>query len=266
MPRTAREVSATGIYHVMVRGIDKRDIFLKVRDCRKFLSFVEKAKEKSDFQVLGYCLMPNHVHLLLKTESDTVGDVMRRINVGYVQYHNLAHDRFGHLFQNRFRSEAVEDDQYFKTVLRYIHQNPVKAKIVEHPSAYRWSSYLEYMNPAHATLTNVDFGLSLFRDQAQFSIFMEAANSDKCLEVEDQSRVSDEAVIEHVHRMMEEQGAPWDQLSKDQRLETALRLKDETGASHRQLAKALNVHRCVIDRLMEKVSRGGVSRGSKTHT
>jgi len=270
MPRTARKVSTTGIYHVMVRGIDKRDIFLKVRDCRKFLSFIEKAREKSDFQVLGYCLMPNHVHLLLKTEADPVGDVMRRITVGYAQYHNLAHNRFGHLFQNRFRSETVEDDQYFITVLRYIHQNPVKAKMVEHPAAYRWSSYFEYVNPAHATLTDVTFGLSLFRDQAQFSSFMGAASEDTCLDIEDQNRISDEDVKEHlkVMLMQEENGtwdkAMWHQLSKTQRLDMVMRLHEETGASHRQLARALGVHRGVIDRLMGKVSHGDVSRGPKT--
>ena len=266
MPRTAREVSATGIYHVMVRGIDKRDIFLKVGDCRKFLSLVEKAREKSDFQLLGYCLMPNHVHLLLRTEEDPVGDVMKRITVGYAQYHNLVHNRFGHLFQNRFRSETVEDDTYFKTVLRYIHQNPVKAKMVDHPMAYRWSSFFEYMNPAHAKLTDVAFGLSLFTSSDQFIRFMETPSEDVCLDLEAHSRISDEDVIRHGKDLMQEKEATWENLSKGERLETVLKLREETGASHRQMARALGVHRCVIDRLMDKPSHGDVSRGSKKHT
>lgn len=219
MPRTAREISATGIYHVMLRGLDKRNIFLKVRDCRKFLHFVEKAKEKSDFLLLGYCVMPNHVHLLLKTETDPVGDIMKRITVGYVQYHNLAHERFGHLFQNRFRSETVEDDQYFKTVLRYIHQNPVKARMVDHPKAYQWSSYVDYMNPGHAPLTDVDFGLALFKSPGHFTHFMGTTNQDTCLDTEDQTRTSDETVILHVQGMMQEQKSTWETLSKTQRMD-----------------------------------------------
>ncbi|SDL00098.1 transposase [Natronincola ferrireducens] len=141
MTRIAREKSQTGIYHIMLRGIDKRNIFINDSDYEKFIEYIKKAKEKIEFTVYAYCLMTNHVHLLLKTESEEIGDVIRRITVGYAQYHNIKNGRTGHLFENRFKSEPVDTDDYFLIVLPYIHQNPIKAGMVERIEDYKWSSY-----------------------------------------------------------------------------------------------------------------------------
>lgn len=89
--------------------------------------------------------MTNHVHMLLKTETEEIGDVVKRITLGYAQYHNVKNGRTGHLFQNRFKSEPVNTDEYFLVVLRYIHQNPIKAGIVKRIEDYRWSSYNAYI-------------------------------------------------------------------------------------------------------------------------
>lgn len=113
MPRVPRISSSIYTYHVIQRGIDKRNIFLSTEDYDKFLFYIVKAKEKCAFSIYAYCLMTNHVHLLIKTEEDSIGNVMRRITVGYVQYHNNKYGRNGHLFQNRFISEPVEDSRYF---------------------------------------------------------------------------------------------------------------------------------------------------------
>ena len=145
MPRKARERSETGIYHVMLKGIDKKDIFAGKQDYEKFLYYVNRAMEISKFEVYGYCLMPNHVHILLKEGTEKIGDAIRRIAVGYAQYFNIKYGRNGHLFQNRFRSEPVNDDVYFLIVLRYIHQNPIKANMVINMEDYEWSSYNEYI-------------------------------------------------------------------------------------------------------------------------
>ena len=89
MPRVPRISSSTQMYHVILRGIDKRNIFLSKDDYEKFLYYILKAREKSDFSIYAYCLMTNHVHILMKPESDRIGDIIRRIAVGYVQYHNM---------------------------------------------------------------------------------------------------------------------------------------------------------------------------------
>ena len=153
MPRTSRQHSDTGVYHVMLRGIDRRDIFADDQDRGKFLKILRAvtAPEDRDGKPLppfcnihAYCLMDNHVHLLIAEGTEDIGTVMKRIGVSYVSYYNKRHDRLGPLFHDRFRSEPVGDTGYFITLLRYIHQNPVEAEMVAAPGQYRWSSWHEY--------------------------------------------------------------------------------------------------------------------------
>jgi REP element-mobilizing transposase RayT len=140
MARQAREKSSTGIYHVILKGLDGRNIFLDDADRLMFMDKLKKARQAGGFKLYAYCLMDNHVHLLMKEEEE-LGQSIKRITVGYVQLHNNKYGRSGHLFQNRFNSEAVEDDCYLMTVLRYIHRNPLKAGIISKLESYPWSSY-----------------------------------------------------------------------------------------------------------------------------
>ncbi|NTW71166.1 MAG: transposase [Eubacteriaceae bacterium] len=145
MPRQNRKKSLTGIHHVMLRGLDKRDIFIDNEDRRKFIDSIAKSKETGKFSLLGYCLMNNHVHILMK-EGEELGISIKRIAISYAQWHNGKYARVGHLFQNRFLSEPVENEEYLISVLRYIHQNPVNAYMVASCEEYEWSSYMAYIN------------------------------------------------------------------------------------------------------------------------
>ena len=153
MPRQSRQQSPTGVYHVMLRGIDRRDIFADDQDRRKFLKILRAVTAPEDrngkplppfCHIHAYCLMDNHVHLLIAEGAEDIGTVMKRIGVSYVSYFNKRHERLGPLFHDRFRSEPVGDTGYFITLLRYIHQNPVEAEMVTSPDQYRWSSWHEY--------------------------------------------------------------------------------------------------------------------------
>ena len=104
----------------MLRGMDRRIIFTDDMDRYVFLKKVEKAKEKSNFKLYAYCLMDNHVHMLIKEQDEPLELIFKRIGVSYVSYYNKKYELYGHLFQDRFRSEAVESDPYFLDVLRYI--------------------------------------------------------------------------------------------------------------------------------------------------
>src|SRR5690554_3854054 len=127
MPRRAREKSSTGVYHVMLRGINKQKIFHDQEDYEKFIEIVKNYKELCTYELYAYCLMSNHFHLLIKEGKEELAAVFRRIGAKYVYWYNLKYKRCGHLFQDRYRSEVVETQQYLLTVLRYIHQNPLKA-------------------------------------------------------------------------------------------------------------------------------------------
>lgn len=146
MSRQKREKSSTGFYHVMVRGINKNDLFLEDDDKKYFLQVLVDKKAQCNFLLPAYCLMDNHVHMLIKEQNSEIADIMKRINVSYASYFNRKYDRIGPVFQGRYRSEDIEEETYFLAVARYIHQNPMKAGMVAEPESYKWSSYGDYIN------------------------------------------------------------------------------------------------------------------------
>lgn len=152
MPRKARVTSATGVYHVMLRGINRNVIFHDEQDFRKFIKVLENQAHpvidgiegEPSCNIYAYCLMSNHVHLLIQELGKPLSELMKSIGISYVSYVNKRYDRCGPLFQDRFLSEPVGDVGYFIKLLRYIHQNPVKAGMVNALDAYPWSSWFEY--------------------------------------------------------------------------------------------------------------------------
>ena len=150
MPRKAREESATGIYHVMIRGINRQDIFQEPEDFWKFIETLNSLSEvlAEDMKnkictcnIYAYCIMPNHVHILIQERDWTVGQCVKRIADVYVRYYNKKYGRIGHLLQDRFRSEPCNDSDYFIVLMRYIHQNPVKAGLAKTVREYDYSSW-----------------------------------------------------------------------------------------------------------------------------
>ena len=144
MARKARKISNTKVYHIMLRGINKQDIFLEEQDRYKFLKDLKDVKDKYNFELFAYCLMPNHVHLLIKDCNNSISNSMHSIGIRYSTYMNKKYERVGHLFQNRYLSKPVENKEYLLNLIRYIHQNPMKAGI-NTIDAYKWSSYREYI-------------------------------------------------------------------------------------------------------------------------
>lgn len=146
MPRQARQKSEYGIYHIMIRGINKQQIFQENEDYQKFLNVVKDCKEISGFKLFAYCLMGNHAHLLLKEEKENLDLIVKRIGSRYVYWYNTKYKRAGHLFQDRYKSEPINNDEHLLSAIRYIHQNPVKAGIAKSCESYKYSSYNSYRN------------------------------------------------------------------------------------------------------------------------
>lgn len=140
MSRKSRIISKTGVYHIMLRSINQQQIFEDDNDFKKFLFVLSDTKKKYPFELYAYCLMGNHVHLLMATDQFPLMTIFQSIGARFVYWYNQKYKRYGHLFQDRFISYPVEDEDYFLTVLQYIHENPIRAHICKSPLDYRWSS------------------------------------------------------------------------------------------------------------------------------
>ena len=145
MSRQPRVYSNTGIYHVMIRGINKEKIFSKGVYKFKVLEMIKEINNEVELCLIAYCVMDNHLHLLLKADENELTTFMKRLNITYAMYYNHFEERCGHVFQDRYKSEAVEDEKYFFGVLRYIHNNPIKAGISDKIYNYKWSSANDYI-------------------------------------------------------------------------------------------------------------------------
>ena len=145
MARPLRITFPGAFYHVTSRGNERKAVFKSKRAREKFLDYLESATLRYDACIHAYCLMDNHYHLLMETPSGNLPQIMRHINGAYTTFFNVRRDRSGHLFQGRYKAILVEIDEYAKELSRYIHLNPVRAKMVETPEEYSWSSYQSYI-------------------------------------------------------------------------------------------------------------------------
>jgi putative transposase len=140
MSRPPRIEYPGAVYHVMARGNERRDVFRDDFDRQLYLSLLARCREKFAFRIYAYCLMSNHVHLALETADVPLSRIVLTLHGHYAQLFNRRHDRVGHLFQGRYKAFLVQKSSHLLTLVRYIHENPVRAGIVDVPDRYRWSS------------------------------------------------------------------------------------------------------------------------------
>lgn len=162
MARPLRIEYPDAFYHITSRGNEQQDIFKSDTERERFLSYLQSATERYGAVIHVYCLMSNHYHLLLETPLGNLSQIMRHINGAYTTYFNTKRQRFGHLFQGRYKAILIEADEYAGELSRYIHLNPVRAGIAKRPEAYRWSSYQYYNGKKPPKWLKVDFILSYF--------------------------------------------------------------------------------------------------------
>ncbi len=186
MSRSARKKSDWGMYHVMLRGINRERIFLDGEDPAKFMDLLLRGREKAGFGLYAWCLMPNHIHLLMKEGEEPLGQIFRRVGSPYVYWFNRKYERVGHLFQDRFKSETVEDDAGFLNVMRYIHCNPVRAGLCEKPEDYPWSSFARYFEEDSPVDASMVLGII---DREEFYRFhADASPEDRGMDIDDSDR------------------------------------------------------------------------------
>lgn len=165
MPRAARIDIPGVLYHVIVRGIERRDIFMDDEDRFAFVERLSSLLEKTGTSCLAWALIPNHFHLLLRTSHVKLSTFMRRLLTGYAVVFNLRHHRSGHLFQNRYKSIVCQEDSYLLELVRYIHLNPLRARVVsslDSLRAYRWSGHAVITGRQEMKGQDADAVLALF--------------------------------------------------------------------------------------------------------
>lgn len=147
MPRIARGLIDNGIYHVINRGNRRLEVFHNDEDYKRLIELLGKAKERALVKVLGYCLMPNHFHLLLQpVQGEQLGRYMQWLMTSYVRQYNKLYGMSGHIWQGRYKSFLIQEDEYFLNVLRYIEANPVRANLVQNAKDWRYSSHTDRIN------------------------------------------------------------------------------------------------------------------------
>jgi putative transposase len=182
MARAPRLQIAGGFYHVMTRGNRRQRIYVYDDDVVEFERVLTRVVRRLEWRIHGFCLMPNHYHLVVETPDANLSVGMQRLNGIYAKSFNYAHGYEGHLFERRFRSVVVEGDAHMLELARYLALNPVRAGLCGHPAEWRWSSYgaLAGRAPAPAFLTCdwllSQFGPDVSRARTRFAGFVDGTS------------------------------------------------------------------------------------------
>jgi len=251
LPRKARPKSESGIYHIIMRGINRQIIFSESEDYHRFLQTLKHYKEICGYHIYAYCIMNNHIHLLVKIGNEPLAQIMRRICGKFVYWYNSKYDRAGYLFQDRFKSEPVEDDPYLLTVIRYIHQNPLKAGLVDKIEHYPWSSYNAYIR--QGSLIDQDFVLNIFnnnREKAlkEFVKFNNQNTDQKCMDLEEIKRITDQEAINIIKEVCKINSTDEIQTLDKYSRDICLRELKREGLSVRLLQGLTGINRGVIQK------------------
>ena len=249
MSTTIRRISETGFYHIYARGVGGQIIYEDDIDHKAFLSTVARqlGKAGQDVEVIAWCLMDNHFHMLVRGDVDRIAQVMQVSLSSYARNFNKRYGRKGHLFQNRFGSQAIGSEEYFLQAVRYIHQNPLRSHIAATES-YRWSSYREYISTP--VLVNTELVLETLGSREAFVDFHRMLSTIELVEPGDSrgaivakialETAIDELGVDTLHSIQS--------LSKAERNLCIARLRKRE-LTVRQISRLTGISRSVIQRI-----------------
>jgi putative transposase len=164
MARKPRIEFDGAFYHVLVRGNQKQKIFLDKQDFRKYLQILGDYKSRYPLNLYGYVLMSNHVHLLIETGKTPLSKILQGINQRYTMYFNWKYETVGHLFQGRYKAILCDKEEYLLNLIKYIHHNPVRARLTEDADGYPWSSHRLFLKPKIKGIVDTHIALRLFSE------------------------------------------------------------------------------------------------------
>ena len=207
MARKPRIHFPGALYHVITRGNRKQGIFLDEKDLQQFLTYLSACKKRYSFRLYAYALMKNHLHLLIEVEKIPLSRIMQTLLFGYAGYFNRRYGEVGHLFQGRYKVILCEKDAYLLELVRYIHLNPVRAKIVKRPEDYTWTGHSSYLGKRTDPLIDEGFVLeqlsknrSLAKRRYRQFVWevISSGHEEKYYQVKDQRYLGGESFIDRV--------------------------------------------------------------------
>ena len=249
--RQSRQFAETGLYHIVVRGVNHCHLFEQEVDYMMFSSIVKEVKKEMNFKLYAYCLMSNHVHLLVLEEK--LGDIsiiMKRILTHYACWFNRKYERSGSLIANRYKSECINNSKYLFSLVRYIHQNPIRAGITGAINEYTWSSYNEYLKNDIGCITDKEFILETlsFDKEAALNRFVEfhkEMDSNEFMPVDIKKKTEATIRREIMNIIGGKEPNSLACLNKSQRNKIIKELR-ESGLSIREIERATGISRGVI--------------------
>ena len=223
MARRPRVFAPGLLYHVIVRGNQRRKTFRCDEDYKDYLDRLEKYRAKFHVRIYAYCLMPNHVHLLVETGSTPLAKFMQGLQQSYTQHFNRSYRKVGHLFQGRYKAIICHRDKYLLALVRYIHLNPVRAKLATRPERYRYSGHNSYLTNGTPKIVEVTPILKLLGGKKAYERFVLEGigenHNEAYYAVEDQRFLGEEGFGEEISRDAEEH----DERKAKKPIETALK-------------------------------------------
>lgn len=245
MPRTSRERSATGYYHIIIRGINRQSIVIDDQDRIKLIDTLRRYFVAPDTALVAYCLMDNHLHLLIRAEGN-IAMLIKKVASSYVYYYNHRYDRVGHLFQDRFRSEPIDTEAYLLTAARYILQNPLKAGI-SGVKEYPWSSWKD--TETGAGLCDTRLLCECAGDRRALIEYCLTPNEDRCLDLREDKVLKDADALTILRRISRLTN-PADIASLPKIARNAILAEaKKKGLSVRQISRLTGLDRNIIQRI-----------------
>lgn len=253
MPRNARIKSSTNIYHVMLRGNNKQTIFHDPQDHEIFLELLNEKNNKKSITVYAWCLMPNHVHLLVREKDETLEAVFRSMLTSFVYWYNAKYHRTGHVFQDRFKSRPVESQTYFLRVFRYIHQNPLKADLCKAMEDYPYSSYRRYFRSGK--YKDEDIILNLMGKDELEQYHQQEDDEDEIMRFNEREKLTEDDIVNMICSSgIVTELSEIKSISRDQKSEL-IRMLLDAGVSYRKINALTGISMSVIRDVSREFNR-----------
>lgn len=250
MARKARLRSNIHVYHVMLRGTEKQDIFIDDEDKNKIMQILKEKKQDNAFFVYAYCILNNHIHLVIREGIDDISRILKRAATSYASYFNKKYLKTGHVFQDRFKSETVNDDHCLQAVIRFVHKNPEKAGISP-MDKYLWSSWREYAGQTAGLADCGDILRFISKDGEaalrEFAKYNRQEGHEEFLDIAEEKEISPENVNEYIENYLKDSTLTIKDLKKPEsrkvRDSVIIYLLNGSNLSRRNIAEILGINR-----------------------